>query len=102
MRLQVELTGYTKTRESATIYEVGRDVIPSSEARRTIGADAEVLHLAQDGNYVLVKATLPGRTFHAEHRTYQYHQGLPAKTEVRVESKRFLITLIPSLEKYVE
>ena len=100
--LQVELSGYTKTREKATIDEVGRDVIPASEARRTIGTDAEVLHLTQDGNYVLVKATLPGRTFKAEHRTYQYHQGLPAKTEVRVEQKRFLVSLIPSLEKYVE
>jgi biotin carboxyl carrier protein len=103
MPLQVELVGFTKTRESATIYDVGRDVIGSAEARRTLGAEiADGLHLAQDSSYVLVKAKLPGRTFRTEHRTYHYHQGMPAKTEVRVESKRFLVTLIPSLEKYVE
>jgi hypothetical protein len=51
---------------------------------------------------VLVKARLPRRTFKTKGRTYHFHQGMPAKTEVRVENKRFVVTLLPSLEKYLD
>ena len=87
--LQVELLGYQKVRESAEIISVGRNVIGAVEAKRTLGA-------------VLVKAKLPRRTFRAKGSTYNYHPGMPAKTEVRVESKRFIVTLLPSIEKYVD
>lgn len=102
-KLQIELIGYQKTRESGTIYDVGRNIIGAAEAKRALGAEvADALKLAQDGSYVLVKAKLPKRTFRARGRSYNYHPGMPAKTEVRVESKRFVVTLLPSLEKYVE
>jgi len=101
--LQIELTGYQKTRESGTIYDVGRNIIGTAEAKRSLGAEvADALKFAPDGSYVLVKAKLPARTFRARGRTYRYHSGMPAKTEVRVESKRFIVTLLPSLEKYVD
>jgi biotin carboxyl carrier protein len=104
MELQIELAGYQKTRERAAIHEVGRDVIGAAEARRALGAErADALKLAQDGgSYVLVKARLPRRTFKTKGRTYHFHQGMPAKTEVRVENKRFVVTLLPSLEKYLD
>jgi membrane fusion protein (multidrug efflux system) len=103
MDLQVDLTGYTKSRETAKIYDVGRDVIGAAEARRTLGAEiADGVKLSQDGgSYVIVKARLPAREFKTDHHVYRYHQGMPAKTEVRVESKRFVVTLLPSLEKYL-
>ncbi len=101
--LQVELAGFQKKRELATIYDVGREIIGAAEVRRSLGPElADSLKLAQDGSYVLVKAKLPGRTFRAKGKTYHYHQGMPAKVEVRVEDKRFISTLLPSLEKYVE
>ena len=44
--------------------------------------------------------------FHAQWQSkgkeYRYHQGMPSKVEVRVEDKRFIVTLLPSLEKYIE
>jgi membrane fusion protein (multidrug efflux system) len=101
--LQVELSGYQKTREMAKIYDVGRDIIGAAEARRTFGPElADSLKLAQDGSYVLVKAKLPRRTFRAKGKEYRYHQGMPSKVEVRVEDKRFIVTLLPSLETYIE
>ena len=45
---------------------------------------------------------IDGRPLRARGRLYNYHPGQPAKTEVRVESKRFIVTLLPSLEKYIE
>lgn len=103
MDLQIELQGYEKKRESAKIYEVGRDGIGVNEARRTLGTElADALKLPQEGGtFVVIKAKLPKRTFRARGKTYNYHQGMPAKTEVRVESKRFIVTLLPSLEKYL-
>lgn len=103
-QLQIELVGYQKTREAAKIYDVGRNVIGAGEAKRSLGAElGDALRLAPDGGtYVLVKAKLPRRTFRAKGRTYNYHPGMPAKTEVRVESKRFVLTLLPSLEKYLD
>jgi multidrug efflux pump subunit AcrA (membrane-fusion protein) len=101
--LQIELTGYQKTRETAKIYDVGRNVIGANEAKRSLGQElADALRLGNDGgSYVLVKAKLPARTFRARGRKYNYHPGMPAMTEVRVERKRFIVTLLPSLEKYL-
>lgn len=101
--LQVELAGFQKTREAAEIYSVARNTTGATEAKRALGAElADALKIAPDGTYVLVKAKLPARTFKARGRMYRYHSGMPAKTEVRVESKRFVVTLLPSLEKYIE
>ena len=92
-----------RTRETAEIYEVGRNIIGATEARRSLGAElSDALKIPAEGSYVLVKAKLPKRTFRARGRIYRYHPGQPAKTEVRVESKRFIVTLLPSLEKYIE
>lgn len=103
MTAQVELIGFTKAREAAEITDVGRDVVGVAEARRALGPElADAIRLAPDGSYVLVKARLPGRTFRTAQRVYRYHHGMPAKTEVRVEDKRFLVTLLPALDKYLD
>jgi hypothetical protein len=44
---------------------------------------------------------MPSRTFKTEHNTYNYHHGMHAKVEVKVQSKPFLVTLLPALEKYL-
>jgi len=44
---------------------------------------------------------LPSRTFKTEHRTYHYHHGMHANAEVKVQSKPFLATLLPAIEKYL-
>jgi membrane fusion protein (multidrug efflux system) len=101
MKLQVELVGFTKTRELATIASVGTEIVGGEEAARYIGTQlADSLKL-QGGNFVIVKARLPSRTFKSDHKTMNYHHGLQAKTEVKVQSKPFLVTLLPALEKYV-
>jgi hypothetical protein len=101
--LQTELVGFQKVREHAKIYDVAVGNTGAAMARTLLGPElADSLKLAQDGSYVLVKAKLPKRTFRAKGKKYNYHQGMPAKTEVRVEDKRFISTLLPSLEKYTE
>ena len=99
--LQIELIGYTKTRELATITYVGTEAIGANEAAKVVGPTlADSLKLG-GGSYVLVKARLPSRTFKTEHSTLNYHHGLPTKTEVKISEKPFLVTLLPALEKYL-
>lgn len=101
--LQVELGGYKKIRELATITSVSNEVIGGNEAAKVLGQQlADALKLqGGGGNYVIVKARLPKRTFETENRTYYYHHGMLAVTEVKIQSKPFLVTLLPALEKYL-
>jgi hypothetical protein len=103
MGLQLELDGYTKARAIATINHVQSDAISGTEAAK-LGGDMLVESIAKElsaGTWVAVRARMPSRTFKTEHNTYHYHHGMHAKVEVKVQSKPFLVTLLPALEKYV-
>ncbi len=100
--LQIELGGYQKTREHAKITEISTTT-GAALARTRLGPQlADSLKLAPESSYTLVKAKLPSNQFTAKGKRYHYQTGMPAKTEARVEEKRFITTLLPSLEKYTE
>ncbi|HEU0037172.1 MAG TPA: HlyD family efflux transporter periplasmic adaptor subunit [Kofleriaceae bacterium] len=101
MELQIELAGYKKTREIAIITSVGSEVIGGQEAARFLGAQQADSIKLQNGSFVIVKARLPSRTFKTEHRTYRYYHGMLATTESKIQSKPFLVSLLPALEKYI-
>ncbi len=96
--IQIDLSGYTKVRERGTIVEVGAEVIGPNEARRALGQkNADAVPLS--GPVVMVRATLPNRTFKVNRDTFRYHDGMPLRGEVKVENKPFLVSLVPALEK---
>jgi multidrug resistance efflux pump len=97
--IQIDLEGYTKMRERATIMDVGAEVIGPTEARRVLGqnnADAVPLQ----GPVVMVRARLPSATFRADRFTFHYHDGMPLSGEVKIDNKPFLVTLVPALERF--
>lgn len=99
--LQVELLGYTKSREQARIYHVTPEVLGPAEASKIIGEQlADSLKLPP-GSYVWVRAKLPDKQFTTQNRTFYFHHGMPAKTEIKIQSKPFLATLLPAIEKYI-
>jgi hypothetical protein len=99
--MQVSINGYEKSPEKLTITSIEKSGISAAEAKRALGPLlGEGLKLAPDTTYVLVKATLPA-TFRSKGQTYHYRFGMPAKTEITIESKRFVVTLLPSLDKYI-
>ncbi|HEX5059233.1 MAG TPA: efflux RND transporter periplasmic adaptor subunit, partial [Kofleriaceae bacterium] len=102
--MQVELTGFQKKREHAKIFDIALSNTGTTMARNLLGVElADSLKLSPEGgNYVLVKAKLPKNTFKAKGKLYRYYTGMATKIEVKVEDKRFISTLLPSLEKYVE
>ncbi len=99
--LQIELPGYNKVREKAVITGVNPEVVGGNEASRYIGAElADALKL-EGSTYTLVKARLPSRQFIAQKQKLFYYHGMLVGTEVKVQSKPFLVTLLPALEKYL-
>jgi len=106
MPLQLELDGYTKSRATATITHVQSDAVSGTEIAK-LGGDmlsesiARELQAGTSLSWIAVRATLKDKTFKSENRTYNYHHGMHAKVEVKVQNKPFLVTLLPALEKYV-
>jgi biotin carboxyl carrier protein len=107
MGLQLELDGYRKARVIGTITHVQPDAVSGSEAAKLGGemlAESIARELqanAQTTTWITTRARLPARTFKAEHNTYHYHHGMHAKVEVKIQSKPFLATLLPGLQKYL-
>lgn len=100
--LQVDLIGFTRRRDIAKITYVSNEVISAASARKAVGPEYADTMKLEDGAYVLVKARLERDFFLSKGKKLYLHHGMPVKTEVRVERKRFITTLLPSLEKYVE
>jgi membrane fusion protein (multidrug efflux system) len=106
MELQLELEGYTKARAIAKISHVQPDAVSASEIAK-LGGDmlaesiAKELSAGTPGTWIAVRARLPTRTFRTDHRTYRYHHGMHAKVEIKIQSKPFLVTLLPALENYL-
>ncbi len=103
MTMQLELEGYQKSRALANITHTQSDAISATEAAKMAGdmlAESVAKELAQ-GTWIAVRARMPSRTFKTEHSTFNYHHGMHAKVEIKVQSKPFLVTLLPALGKYL-
>jgi len=100
--LQIDFINYKTARAKAPIYELGTAAMSAGAARKLVGLElADALKLPNEGSFILVKARMPARTFKVKGQTLTYAHGMTAMTEVRIESKRFLVTLLPDLEKWV-
>ena len=99
--LQTEIVGYTKSRDKAKITYISPEAFGPTEVAKIVGVSlADSVKLAP-GSYVWVKAKLPAKAFKTQHQTFWYHHGMPVKAEVKIQSKPFLVTLLPALEKYI-
>ncbi len=97
LRMRLELAGYTYAYQELTIDSVGDEVVGPTEVRRFLGA--EVADTVQvNGPVVLVKASLPGRSFRLEGETYNYFDGMQGIAEARVRSESVIVTFIPALK----
>ena len=97
MTVQVELPGFHKKRDEATIDAIGSQVIGPDEARRSLGdpiGDA----LPISGSVVIVHAHLAAHTFEASGKAYEFHDGMLGKAEVRVDEQSLLRALLPKGE----
>jgi hypothetical protein len=101
--MQIELKGYQKGRVTAKIKEIRRDAIGGNEVRNQLGANlSDAVAVAHDETYTMVVAELPDAHFNYHNSSYAYANGMQVKGEVKIESKPFLVTLLPNLEKFIE
>lgn len=99
MSLRLELDGYRYAYQVLLIDSISEDVIAPNEARRVLGADiAETLQIA--GPVVVVRGRLAGISFDANGRTYQYHDGMFGRAEVRVHEERIVYAIIPGAKRF--
>jgi|SRR5688572_22827049 len=96
MTLRLELDGWPRTYQEATVETVGEQVLGPAEARRMLGSSlGDSLPLT--GPVVLLRARLPAEGFSAGGRTLDHHDGMVGRAEVRLESERLLFLLVPAL-----
>lgn len=94
MPMQIELSGYSGSRLTLAIAEVGTDIMGQAKARRLLGeklADA----VALPSSVVLVKASLPGGGFTSRGKTYHFFDGMDGIAEIEIDRRSFLSTIIP-------
>jgi membrane fusion protein (multidrug efflux system) len=97
MPLRLELAGYRYAYQDVTIDRVGDEVVGPNEVRRFLGEEvADVIPVA--GPVVLVEASLEGRSFRVEGKTYNYFDGMQATAEARVRYESILVTFVPALK----
>jgi biotin carboxyl carrier protein len=97
MPLRLELAGYRYAYQDVIIADVGDEVVGPTEVRRFLGQEiADTIPVA--GPVVLVKATLSGRTFRVEDKTYNYFDGMQGVAEARVRYESVLVTFVPALK----
>jgi multidrug efflux pump subunit AcrA (membrane-fusion protein) len=95
--LRVELEGFQYEYRELTIDSVSEQIIGPSEVRRYLGREiSDALTLG--GPQVLVKASLPSRTFVRGGRTFSYFDGMVARAEARLQEESILVMLIPGLK----
>lgn len=99
MAIRLELDGYRYAYQMLVIESVSADVIAPNEARRVLGADiAETLQIA--GPVVVVRGKLAGSSFDADGRTYQYHDGMLGRAEIRVHEERIVYAIVPGAKRF--
>ncbi len=98
MPIRVELTGYRYAYQSATIQQVGGELLGPAEVARYLGPDvADSFPLS--GAVVVVHADLPSRMFRADDRAYPYYDGMLAQAAVKVRSESILLSFVPGLKR---
>jgi membrane fusion protein (multidrug efflux system) len=99
--LRVEVAGFRYAYQHVMIDQVGNEVVGPSEIRRFLGQEiADTVTL--QGPSVIVQAHLPSRSFRADGRWHEFHDGMHGTAEARVRSETILVTVVPGLRALLE
>ncbi|HEY1551790.1 MAG TPA: HlyD family efflux transporter periplasmic adaptor subunit [Kofleriaceae bacterium] len=96
---QIDIKGYTKGREHGKIMSVAASSISGAEVRRQLGVAYEgAVGTNQDGlMFAEVHIALKSRTFMYHGAPLAFAAGMQADVEIKLDSKRFLMQLLPDL-----
>jgi membrane fusion protein (multidrug efflux system) len=97
--LRYSVDGYKFEYHTVKVESVGEEIVGPNEVRRYLGQELGDSVNVQ-GSSVLVKATLPTRTFTSDGQTYSYFEGLSAHADVRVRAEPIIVVLLPALKSF--
>jgi membrane fusion protein (multidrug efflux system) len=96
MPVRFEVSGYAHAYLDLEISAVGEEVVGPSAVRRYLGGDvADAVRLT--GPVVVVRAPLPGRTFHSDGRDHEFFPGMQGIAEIPVRRQSILVALVPGV-----
>ena len=95
--LWIELSGFPHEPQRFTIESVADEVVGREEAQRYLGSRVSA-DLLPPGPVVLVQGRLQSPSFLTQGHDYRYHDGMVGTAEVRVQSERLLVSLVPGLK----
>ena len=98
MALGLSIEGYPDARVDLIVEEVADDVVSPQEAARLLGP-AVGSDLAMGGPVAVVRARIAAPVFVSDRTSYQYHDGMRGRAEVRVRSASLFETLVPALHR---
>lgn len=101
MPLALKLLGYTNSRESLRIDQVGTEIVGGQEALRLAGKDSAA-SISASGPVVVVRVKLPSRAFIADNRAYEYRDGMTGEAEVNIRSYAIISAFIPGLKSLLD
>jgi hypothetical protein len=97
----LELSGYKYAYQNFVVDSIDNQIVGPTEVRRYLGpgvGDAIPLN----GPVVLVYAQLPGSTFVAEGRTYNYYDGIQGTAQARARTTSLAVLFFPWLKALTE
>ena len=98
MTMRFELEGYPQIASPLVVETVGDEAVGPAEVRRYLGHEVGDA-LPVEGSLVLVRARLPGPTFHWRGQDFRYYDGIPGRVDLRVRSVPLIAMLFPALEE---
>jgi membrane fusion protein (multidrug efflux system) len=99
--IRLELAGYKYAYQNFVVDAIDDQIVGPTEVRRYLGpgvADA----IALSGPVVLVYAQLPGNSFVAEGRTYNYYDGIQGTAQARARTTSLAVMFFPWLKVFTE
>jgi membrane fusion protein (multidrug efflux system) len=96
MRLRLRVSGYSHAYVDLAVAEVGEEVVGPDAVRRYLGAEVGDA-VRVDGPVVVMRASLPSRTFRSDGREHELFPGMQGVAEVPVRRESVLTLLLPGL-----
>ncbi|HMB70925.1 MAG TPA: HlyD family efflux transporter periplasmic adaptor subunit, partial [bacterium] len=97
MPLRLRVSGYSHAYVDLTVSEVGDEVVGPDAVRRYLGAEVGDA-VRVDGPVVMMRASLPTRTFHSDGREHELFPGMQGVAEIPVRRESVLMVLLPGLK----
>lgn len=98
MDIKLELSGFNYAYQDATVNAISEGVLGPAEAAKMLGPQLAGA-FPIEGPVVMVRATLPTKTFESDGEVYPYHDGMGGVAQIRLRDETILEMIVPALKE---